>query len=214
MKDVVVGIVAIVVGALFCFRGYLAMRVIIPVWGGFIGFMVGAGIVASAQDDGLLRTALGWLVGLAVAIVFAACAYLYYELSVALAMAAMGFVLATALLVAIGVTWSWVLGLVGVLAGLVVAALVLATDVPAILLVVLTALAGATTIVGGAMLVVGDVDLSELDRSIGDRWDAEPWWYLLEVILVVAGVLAQARDAARRERVQEAWEQSPGRARA
>ncbi len=212
MKDVVVGLIAIVVGALFCFRGYIAMRFIIPIWGGFIGFMVGAGLVASAQDDGLLRTLLGWLVGLVTALVFAVCAYLYYELAVVLAMAAMGFVLATALLVAIGVTWSWVLGLVGVLAGLAVAALVIATDVPAILLVVLTAVAGATTIVGGATLVVNDVDLAELDRSITERWDAEPWWYVLEVILVIAGIVAQSRDAARRQRVQDAWEQGAWRA--
>ena len=33
MKDIVVGVLAVLVGALFCFRGWLAMRVVIPIWG-------------------------------------------------------------------------------------------------------------------------------------------------------------------------------------
>ena len=42
MKDIIVGIVAILVGALFCFRGWLAMRVVIPIWGAFGGFVFAA----------------------------------------------------------------------------------------------------------------------------------------------------------------------------
>ena len=48
MQDVVVGLLAIAVGALFAFRGYFAMRVIIPIWGAFAGFMLGAGLVDAA----------------------------------------------------------------------------------------------------------------------------------------------------------------------
>jgi len=66
MDDIIVGIVAVLTGAVFCFRGYLAMRIIIPIWGAFAGFMLGAGIVAG--DSGFLATALGWFVGIAVAL--------------------------------------------------------------------------------------------------------------------------------------------------
>ncbi len=52
-----------VIGAGFCFRGYLAMRVIIPFWGAFAGFMLGAGLVDAIDDSGFLATLLGWLVG-------------------------------------------------------------------------------------------------------------------------------------------------------
>jgi len=48
------------------------------------------------------------LVGLlAVAILFGLIAYLYYEVAVVLAMAAIGFALGTGLMVALGVRWSW-----------------------------------------------------------------------------------------------------------
>ena len=68
MSDTVVGIIAILTGAVFCFRGYLAMRIIIPLWGSFAGFMLGAGITAGA--DGFLGSALGWIVGIVMAVVF------------------------------------------------------------------------------------------------------------------------------------------------
>mgnify|MGYP006199470863 CR=1 FL=1 len=115
MGDVVLGILAVLIGLLFCFRGYLAMRLVIPVWGAFAGFMLGAGLVASFADEGFLASALGWLVGAGVAVLFALLAYLYYEVSVLLAMAAIGFAIGTSVMVALGVTWSWLIVLVGVL---------------------------------------------------------------------------------------------------
>ena len=61
MDDVLVGVLAIAVGALFCFRGYLAMRLIIPIWGAFAGFLLGAGLIANTGSDGFLRSTLGWI---------------------------------------------------------------------------------------------------------------------------------------------------------
>ena len=71
MQDVVVGLLAIAVGALFAFRGYFAMRLIIPIWGVFAGFMLGAGLVSSASNDGFLRSVLGWVIGVVLAALFA-----------------------------------------------------------------------------------------------------------------------------------------------
>lgn len=116
MADALLGFVFVVVGVAFCFRGYLAMRVIIPIWGAFSGFMLGAGLVASLAGEGFLASLLGWLVGLGVAVVFGALAYLYYEISVFIAMSAIGFALGTAAMVALGVRWSWLIVLVGVVA--------------------------------------------------------------------------------------------------
>ena len=57
MAQLVWGLLAIAVGALFCFRGYGALRTVIAIWGGFVGFTVGALLAAAAtqqdDDDGL-----------------------------------------------------------------------------------------------------------------------------------------------------------------
>lgn len=212
MKDILIGLLAVVIGALFCFRGYAAMRVVIPVWGAFIGFLVGAAIAASIDNEGLLSTVLGWILGLLFAVVLGSLAYLYYEVSVTIALGAAGFVLGTGAMAALGVDWSWVQVLVGIALGLALAAVAIIADLPALLLVVVTAFAGAATIVAGAMLLAGTIELAELDGTTTETLDIGPWWYVLEVGLAVAGIVAQSRDATRR-RLEEAWRQPEWRAR-
>jgi hypothetical protein len=213
MNDVIVGLLALAVGALFCFRGYLALRLVIPLWGAFAGFVLGAGLVDSITGDGFLGTALGWGVGFAVAIVFSLIAYLYYEIAVIIGMSAIGFTLGTAVMVAIGVTWSWVIVLVGVATALALALLAIVADLPMMLLTLLTATAGATTMVTGVMLLVGtlstdDFDVAATTETIDDAW----WWYALYVVLVVVGIVAQVRDQERlRQTLRQNWESSGGR---
>lgn len=213
MEDVVVGIVAIVVGALFCFRGYLAMRFIIPVWGAFAGFGLGAGLVASFDDDGFLRSLAAWLVGIAVGMVFAVVAYLYYEVSVLIAMASIGFTIGAAAMVALDVSWSWVVILVGVLAGALLAFVAIAADLPTVLLVVLSAMAGAVAIVAGLMLVFGQLETGDFTSSaFTERVEDDWWWYVIYVVLAVAGLVGQTRTIeSLRGSTREAWVDAGGR---
>jgi hypothetical protein len=205
MNDIAVGIIALLTGAVFCFRGYLAMRLVIPIWGAFAGFMLGAGIVSG--DAGFLGNALGWFVGLGLAIVFFAIAYLYYEVSVIIGMMGIGFVLGTGLMVALGVTWNWLIVLSGVVLAVVLAFVAIAGDLPMVLLTVLTALAGASTMVGGLMLLVGTFDLEDFDigiatENLADNW----WWFVIYGGLVVGGIIAQFTDVdRRRETLRQAW---------
>ena len=212
MEDIVVGLFAIAIGAAFCFGGWLMMRIIIPIWGAFAGFMLGAGLVASFWDEGFLSTATGWLIGLAFAILFGAIAYLFYEVAVVLAMAAIGFSLATHLLVAIGVTWSWVIILAGVALATALAVLALAGNMPMVILVVLSAFAGAGTIVGGLMLLFGVVDLDTLTVATTERLDDDWWWYATYLGLAVFGIVTQVRSLDRLTgSLRETWAESGGR---
>ena len=210
MNDIVVGIIALLTGAVFCFRGYLAMRLVIPIWGAFAGFLLGAGLVSG--DAGFLGNALGWLVGLGLAIVFGAIAYLYYEVAVIIGMTAIGFALGTSLMVALGVTWSWVIVLSGVVLAVVLALVAIAGDLPMVLLTVLTALAGASTIVAGLMLLFGVVDVEDFDIGTTTEYVADDWWwFVIYGGLVVAGLIAQLTDVdRRRESLRQAWTSGVG----
>lgn len=213
MGDVIVGILAIVVGALFCFRGYIAMRFIIPIWGAFAGFMLGAGLVASFADEGFLASVLAWTVGFGVAFIFGLFAYLYYEVSVFIAMSAIGFALGTGLMVALGVTWSWLIILVGVAVGVLLALFAMVGDLPMTILTVLTASAGATVSLAGVFLLldvisVGDLTNESTTQQIGDDW----WWYAIYLVLVVAGIISQIRSTERmRGSLRDSWDASGGR---
>ena len=205
MNDIVVGLIAILTGTVFCFRGYLAMRIIIPLWGAFAGFMFGAGIVSGS--DGFLGSALGWIVGIVLAVVFGLLAYLYYEIAVVIGMLAIGFALGTSLMVALGVTWSWVIVLAGVALAVVLAFFALVADLPMALLTVLTGMAGASAIVAGLMLVfgvtdVGDFDSAQTTKALADDW----WWYAIYLVLAIGGMIAQFLDVERRrETLRAAW---------
>ena len=214
MEDVLIGLLAIFVGAVFCFRGYLSMRIVFPLWGAWIGFVFGATLVASFDDEGFLSTLLGWLVGIVFAVAFSLLAYLFYEVAVIIGMATIGYVLGVAVLVALDVEWSWIVTLVGIACGVLLAIAAVKLDVPVVLLIVLTAAAGATAIVGGLMLLVGAVDIDDLSHSgVTDRIDASVWWWALDLVLAIAGIISQGRSAERlRGSMREAWETGGGRA--
>jgi hypothetical protein len=213
VADIFVAILAIAIGAAFCFRGYLAMRIIIPIWGAFAGLIFGAGLVASLAGEGFLTSLLGWLVGFGFALLFGALAYLYYEVSVLIAMSAIGFSLGTTAMVAIGTQWSWLIILAGVIVGVLLALLAMLSDLPMALLTLLTAMAGATAVIAGVMVLFGVVSLADFGSAattatLNDGW----WWYALYVVLAVAGVVAQYRATARmRGSLRESWTESGGR---
>jgi hypothetical protein len=206
MSDWVAGLLAIFVGAIFCFRGFIAMRIVIAIWGAMAGFVLGASI--GSDDGGILSTALSWTLGLVLAVVFAALAYLYYVISIAIAMGSIGFVLGASLIVALGISWSWLIVLSGLALGIALAVIAIVGDLPTILLVLLSAAAGASAIVGGIMLLTGALDTEQITRSaavteeLNDDW----WWYAIWIGLAIGGAVAQIMAAGRMAAdMRETW---------
>ncbi len=196
MEDIVIGIVAIAAGAVFLVAGYRAFRIVIPIWGFFVGFATGAGAISALTGDAVLAKPLGWIAGLVLALLFAAIAYLYYAVAVVLALSSLGFLLGSALMVGLGVTWNWLIILVSLIIAVAFALVAVATNFPRILLVVVSAVAGATAVVGGFMLLFGAVDTAELSRAdVVDRIEDSLGWWLAYTALVVAGVVVQSATA-------------------
>jgi hypothetical protein len=172
--------------------------------------MVGAGLVSG--DAGFLGNALGWFVGFGLAVVFGLIAYLYYEVSVVIGMTGIGFVLGTSLMVALGVSWSWLIVLSGVVMAVVLAFVAIAGDLPMVLLTVLTALAGSSVIVGGLMLLFGTFDTEDFSIGMTTEYVADDWWwFVIYGGLVVGGIIAQFTDVdRRRETLRQAWSTGVG----
>lgn len=207
--DIIVGLLAIAAGLAFCFRGYLLMRLVIPIWGFFVGFALGAGMIAAVTDRAFLGTVLAWIVGLALGLLFAFIAYTYYAVAIVLAMASIGYLLGTALMVALDVEWNWLIVTVGIIVGLLLAVAAIVGDLPTTLLTVLTAMGGATAIVGGIMLLVNRLDVEDLgDDAVTSTINASWGWWLLYLVLAVAGILAQVTATAQvRASIRESWGQ-------
>jgi hypothetical protein len=208
VEDVIFALLVILAGGLFCFFGYLAFRIIIPIWGAVVGFSLGAGLIAAATDEGFLRTGLAWIVAIGLALLFALLAYLFYWVAVVLAMGSIGFALGTALMGALGVDWNWVVILVGVLAGTVLAVLAIVADLPMVLLVLLSALAGASAVTAGLMVLTGAIETEDFtDEAVTARADDDWWWYVVYGALAVAGIVYQMRAMERvRGSMRDSWE--------
>lgn len=207
MDVIVVGIIAVLVGALLCFRGYVTMRLIISLFGAFVGFLLGAGLVAGLSDSGFGQLALSWLVGIVVAVVFGVLAYFSYQVAVVIGMAGIGFTIDTSLMAAASVGSQPVVLAVGVIAGIVLAGIAIATDLPAIILVILTALAGASVVLAGVMIIVGAIGLDRLTVDGVAAEMARGWlWWVLYAGLALLGGLAQFRAlSGRRRPMRQQW---------
>ena len=187
--------------------GQFVLRLVIPIWGFFAGFGFGAGLVAAFADERFLGTVLGWILGLVFAVVFAIFAYLYYAVAVIIAMAAFGFAIGSGLVVALGIDWNWLAVLVGVAVGAVVGIASIFGNMPMIVLVVFSSIAGAVGVTAGLMLLVGSLNSADFTQgaftdAIEDSWG----WYLMVIVLAFVGVIVQAMQRVMMRRpIEEVW---------
>lgn len=194
MQDILLGGLAVVVGLLFCFYGAWALRLVIAIWGAFVGFALGAGLVAAIWDQGFLSHATGWFVGLVLALIFGALAYLYYTVAVLLATTSFGFAIGTAVMGAAGISWNWLIIVVSVLFGVVLGIAAIMADLPHLLLIILSSLGGASVAVSGLLLLIGKVSSADFaNPDVTVKVPHDWWWYAIYFGLAVAGVVAQSR---------------------
>ena len=205
MSYVLVGLISVVSGLILCFGGRTVFRIILSVWGAFIGFTLGGSLLSYFTGEPPFTTVVGWVVSLLAALLFAGLAYGFYVLAVIIAIGSIGYWIGAAIGIALGASGT-VLLVLGVLAALLLAGAALATNLPDILLTVLTALTGAAAIVVGIMLVVGvaePVDLTE--TSLREFVVQQPlWWTAMYVVIAIIGMVVQQR-AGRGDTMRSFW---------
>ena len=114
MPSSLVGVLAMAYGAVFALFGYPIFRILLPIYGAMIGYIVGVTVVAPDYPIAAL------VVAVILAILFASAAYLYWSVMIGIAGAILGYGLVTVLF---GALWpsatymSLLVGLAGALAG-------------------------------------------------------------------------------------------------
>ena len=141
MPNALVAIAAVIYGLIFALFGYPIFRVLLPIYGGIVGYAVGRAIVGPDYP------VAAFLLALALAILFASLAYSYWGVMIGLAGALLGYGLVAGSAIFFYPTApavSLLIGLAGALIGLLV--FLAAKD---LMVMVASALNGAM-IVGGA----------------------------------------------------------------
>ncbi len=191
----VIAIIALVVGAAFCFGGFRFFLLLLPLWGFVVGFSIGTDAVTTLFGDGAFATATSWVVGLVVALVFAIASYLYYYLAIALMGGMVGYTLGASAWGLIGNEYGAIAFVIGIVVGAIVAIVVLALNVPKYLVIVLTALGGSATILAGWFVLIGTIPTDSIHWTEVGAKITDSWFYLIVwAVIAAAGMLAQLRS--------------------
>ncbi len=149
-----VAILALFIGLAFCFAGYRFFRLLIAIWGFFAGFLLTTQAFAASAGGHILVSTAGVLIAVIVGLIVAALAYWLYVAAVVILSASVGFWIDTGLMTAIGYgSHSTPALLVGVLVAVILALLTLALNLTKLLIIISTALGGASTIIAGVLLL-------------------------------------------------------------
>jgi hypothetical protein len=192
-----VGLLALLLGAAFCFIGYRFFRILIPIWGFFAGFFFGAQGVVSLFGGGFLATVTSWVIGLVVGLIFAALAYFFYYAAVVILGGSVGYWIGTGLIAAIGLSQQgFIAVIVGLVVGVALAILIIVLNLPKILIIVFSALGGSGTILAGILLLLNRIPLAYLGYGsvyaiIRNSW----FWLIVWLVLAGAGMVVQWRSS-------------------
>ncbi|HET8845813.1 MAG TPA: DUF4203 domain-containing protein [Ktedonobacteraceae bacterium] len=196
VQPLIVGLVALTVGAVFCFAGYRLFRILIAVWGFFAGFLIGAQAVTSLFGGSFLANALGWGVGIALGILLAGLAYLLYSAAIAILGASVGYLIGIGIMTALGFDGQAVSTfLAGVLVAILFGVLILLLNLAKILIIINTALGGSSALVFGVLYLFGLVPLDFLRSGlIGAFIKGSPIWGLAWLVVALLGFAVQLQS--------------------
>lgn len=195
IQAICIGVIGIVFGLAALFAGYRLFLVLLPIWGFFAGFAIGAQALQALFGTGFLSEVTSWIVGLVVGILFAVLSYLFYLVGVAILAGSIGYALGAGIIFAISPNWNFLAFLVGIAVAIVVAALVILLNIQKWVIILLTSIGGAGAIIAGLLIMFGTISLADVGQNAIISYWRENWlWYLIGIVLVVVGFIAQARS--------------------
>jgi hypothetical protein len=211
--DILFGLLAAAIGVAVCFAGLRLWFWLLPVWGFVIGFVGGAALVTWLAGDGFLSTTLGIVVGIVFGIGAALISYLWWYIGAILAAGSAGASLGTTLFAAIGIDSSVVLFIVGLVFAIAFAFGALVLALPVYMVVISTAIGGATIVIAGAMLVFDQIDRGEIGTLAAWTRIHENWLlWILWVVLAGAGIAAQLSIIRQVTLPEDRWTRVPATA--
>jgi hypothetical protein len=193
IEGILLGLVALVVGAAFTFYGFRFFLILLPLWGFVIGFAAGAQLLALLFGEGFLATISGWVVGFVFGIGFALISYFWYWAAIVLLAGGVGYEIGLGLMSLVNID-GWLAVAIGLILAVVFVVGAIALHVPRLMIVVFTAIGGAAILTGGILMVIGTIQPGALNDGILGAILLTNWlWGLVFVVLAVAGAFYQLK---------------------
>lgn len=195
MKEVLFALIAGGVGLALCFAGYRLARILIPIWGFFAGFTIGAAGVSDALNTGFISSTLGIVVGLLVGLVFALFAYFFFSLAIVLLSASLGYWLGTSMVLFLGFDKGFLSAALGIILGAIAAIIALVINAPKYYLIIVTGIGGAVVLISGFMLLFGKLELDTFNYAAASSAVTSSWlWITISAVLAIMGMAFQVKS--------------------
>ena len=185
-------LIALAFGVAVAFRGYRFFLVLLPILGFVIGFTLGAQTLQAIFDVGFLTTVTSWVVGFLLGLLFGVLSYLFYMVGVALLSFGLGYAIGAGFMGLFGFDLGLVSWLVGMVAGVALAGVVIFFNVQKWVIVAITSFFGSAAIIGSLMLVLGKISIEDLGtNAVGKAIEDSFLWLLFYMIIAVFGIASQ-----------------------
>ena len=197
LEGLLLGALAAAIGLAFAFWGFRVFLILLPIWGFFAGFLLGANGVQYIFGEAFLATLTGWVVGFLLGLLFAVLSYLYYWVAVILLGGVLGYQLTIGLLQWIGFDADGIIAFIlALIVGAVFAVGFFLLQMPAVLVIVVTAISGAAATMAGIAIGLGLIPYEELGSGVFGvySWSDMGWIGIIAAIaLAFAGAIYQTR---------------------
>lgn len=191
--DILAGLIAIALGLALLFFGFRLWLTLLPVMGGFVGFLSGTTFVSWLFGDAFLANLVGIIAGIVLALGFAALAIIWWWAGVVISIGGLGFAIGYGILPALGMDVTLLPTLIGLAVGGAFALLAIVLRVPRALVIVATSVWGAAAVLVGVMLLLGIVDVSEIGYGAVDQVASESaFWTMAWIVLAFVGIAEQS----------------------
>jgi hypothetical protein len=184
--------IALILGLIICFGGYRLFLFLLPIWGFFFGFALGAQSMQALFGMGFLSTVTSWVVGFFVGALFGLLAYLFYAVGVALLAGSLGYALGAGFMNLIGLDWNWLVWLVGIIVAVIAVVVTFYFNLQKYVIIATTAIGGAGVIVGTLIFGYAGMVLAKFfENPIRYALQDRPIWTIIFLILAAAGIALQ-----------------------
>jgi hypothetical protein len=185
-------LIALFLGLVISFAGYRLFLMLLPIWGFFFGFALGAQTLQLLFGAGFLATVTGWVIGFVVGAIFAVLSYLFYAFAVAVIAGSLGYALGAGFMQLINLDWGWLVWLVGIILAVIVIIVTFRFNLQKYVIIVATSIGGAGIVVGTLMFGYIGMTLAKFfENPIRFALDDSPLWTIFFLVLAGLGIAAQ-----------------------
>jgi hypothetical protein len=166
IEGILVGLLAIVIGAAWAFYGLKLFTILLPIWAFFFGLVTGGQWAAEVFGQGFFASVLSWGIGIVFGLVLAAISYFWYYAAIVILGGAVGYSLGVGFFEFLGFGTGVIALVVGLILGAVFAIGTFLLGVPVLLVMIFSAFSGAAAVVNGVLILFGQLPVGAVNVGI------------------------------------------------